>query len=68
VLAAKLAAFNLLPLPPLNGGMIVVSVLGWKKGLPEKILIAVCWVGLTLVVMLFGYWAAQFATIIWELL
>lgn len=36
LVAAKFAAFNLLPLPMLNGGDITLAILNWIKPLPEK--------------------------------
>ena len=34
VLAAKMTAVNLLPFPTLNGGMIILTLLQWRRGLP----------------------------------
>jgi len=67
VLAVKLTAFNLLPLPPLNGGMIVTYLLGWRKELPENAEIAVTYVGLVVSLILLGYWTLQFAAIFLQL-
>jgi membrane-associated protease RseP (regulator of RpoE activity) len=63
VLAAKQAAFNLLPLPPLTGGMIITYLLGWKKGLPERILVSALYVGLLLTLITFGYWILEFVAV-----
>jgi membrane-associated protease RseP (regulator of RpoE activity) len=60
VLAAKLAASNLLPLPPLNGGMIVTTLLGWRKGLPERVSLALTYMGMLVVLILLAYWLVQF--------
>jgi membrane-associated protease RseP (regulator of RpoE activity) len=61
VLAVKMAAANLLPLPPLNGGAIILTLLGWRKRLPEKAEIAATYVGLLASMILAGYWVVQFA-------
>ncbi len=63
VLAVRFAAFNLLPLAPFNGGMIVTTLLGWKKGLPEKASTVVTAIGVGLSFTLIGYWLLQFAKI-----
>lgn len=36
LIASKMAAFNLLPLPVLNGGAIVLSLLDWVRPMPLK--------------------------------
>jgi membrane-associated protease RseP (regulator of RpoE activity) len=64
VLAAKFAAVNLLPLPPLNGGTILMSMLGWRKGLPENVSIAMTYVGLCVVLTLLLYWILQIGTVL----
>jgi membrane-associated protease RseP (regulator of RpoE activity) len=61
VLAAKQAAFNLLPLPPLNGGVIVISLAGWKKRLPEMAEIMANYVGIFFAILLTGYWIIRLA-------
>jgi membrane-associated protease RseP (regulator of RpoE activity) len=61
VLAAKMAAINLLPLPPLNGGAIILTLVGWRKRLPEKAEIAATYVGLLALLILVGYWVVQLA-------
>jgi membrane-associated protease RseP (regulator of RpoE activity) len=63
VLAVRFAVFNLLPLLPLNGGMIVVYLLAWKKRLPENLSIAATCVGLLVSLILICYWLLQFAAI-----
>ena len=63
VLAAKLAAVNLLPLPPFNGGMIITYLLGWKKGLPERTLATATYVGLLIMLITCGYWLLEFAAV-----
>jgi membrane-associated protease RseP (regulator of RpoE activity) len=67
VLAAKLAAANLLPLPPLNGGVIIMQLLGWRKGLPEKVEFAATYMGLLVALILYGYWILQFAMMLLQL-
>jgi membrane-associated protease RseP (regulator of RpoE activity) len=61
VLAVRFAALNLLPISPLNGGMIVTTFVGWKKGLPDSALTAVTYMGLCMSLILIGYWILQFA-------
>jgi hypothetical protein len=56
VLAARLAALNLLPLPPLNGGTIVLILLGWKKGPPAKLQDFANQLGMWFGLFLLGYW------------
>ena len=60
VMAGKSAAANLLPVPPLNGGMIVMFLVGWRKGLPDKVSKTVWYIGLTIILILMGYWVVQF--------
>jgi membrane-associated protease RseP (regulator of RpoE activity) len=67
VMAAKLAAFNLLPLPPSNGGMILASMLGWKRGLPENVVVAMTYVGLCVLLTLYLYWIVQIGTVLLQL-
>jgi membrane-associated protease RseP (regulator of RpoE activity) len=64
VMAAKLAAANLLPWPPLNGGMILTSILGWRKGLSENVLLVMTYVGLCVSLTLFVYWIVQIGTVL----
>jgi membrane-associated protease RseP (regulator of RpoE activity) len=68
VLAAKFAAFNLLPLPPLNGGLIVADLLGWRKRLPENVSNVMTFVGMLVSLILIGYWIIQFAAVFLQLL
>jgi membrane-associated protease RseP (regulator of RpoE activity) len=56
VLAAKVAALNLLPLPPFNGGVIVLTLLGWKKGPPAKVEDFANQLGMWIALILLGYW------------
>jgi membrane-associated protease RseP (regulator of RpoE activity) len=56
VLAAKLTALNLLPLPPFNGGVIVLTLLGWKKGPPAKVEDFANQLGMWIALFLLGYW------------
>jgi membrane-associated protease RseP (regulator of RpoE activity) len=66
VLAAKLAAFNLLPVPPLNGGHIVMTFIDWAKRLPEKVTEPISFVGVLLALCVMVYWATRFAAaLIW---
>jgi membrane-associated protease RseP (regulator of RpoE activity) len=67
VLAAKFAAANLLPLPPLNGGMILTSMLDWNRGLPESVVAAMTYVGLSVVLTLFLYWIVQIGMVLLQL-
>jgi membrane-associated protease RseP (regulator of RpoE activity) len=64
VLAAKLAAANLLPLPTLNGGMITLCLLGGKRGLPEKVVTAATYVGLCMVLPAMLYWILCIAAVL----
>jgi membrane-associated protease RseP (regulator of RpoE activity) len=59
VLAAKMAAANLLPLPPLNGGVIILTLLEWNRRLPEKVLAALTTLGVLGAICLMIYWVAQ---------
>lgn len=61
VLAVKEAAFNLLPVPPLNGGAMVTYLAFWKKHPPEWASIAVAYVGVLGSLTLMGYWIVQLA-------
>ncbi len=64
VFMAKLAALNLLPIPPLAGGMSLMYLLGWKKGLPEKYQFAATYVGMLVCLLAMGYWTIQFASVL----
>ena len=64
VLAAKLAAINLLPVPPLNGGHIVMTLVEWKKRLPEQVTEPVTYVGVLLSLCVVLYWATRFAAVL----
>jgi membrane-associated protease RseP (regulator of RpoE activity) len=64
VLAAKLAAFNLLPVPPLNGGHIVMTFIDWHKKLPEKVTETITYMGIFLSLWVVLYWATRFAAVL----
>lgn len=64
LLATKIAAANLLPIPTLNGGQILITLIGWKARIPEKIGSAVSYVGLGIAMFLFLYWIFQFAALL----
>jgi membrane-associated protease RseP (regulator of RpoE activity) len=59
VLAAKIAAANLLPLPSFNGGAIILTLLQWRRGLPEKIVDGVTTLGTLCALCLMIYWSFQ---------
>jgi membrane-associated protease RseP (regulator of RpoE activity) len=59
VLAAKQAAVNLYPVPPLNGGMIINTLLEWRRRLPEKFEDAANFVGIFGFLFLPIYWTFQ---------
>jgi hypothetical protein len=59
VLAAKMAAANLLPFPACNGGVIILTLLQWRGGLPEKIVDRMTTLGALCAVCLMIYWAFQ---------
>jgi membrane-associated protease RseP (regulator of RpoE activity) len=61
VLAVKMAAMNLLPIPSLNGGAILTYLVWWRKEPPENVLIAATNVGLCLSLIVMGYWLIQLA-------
>jgi membrane-associated protease RseP (regulator of RpoE activity) len=68
VLAAKWAAFNLLPVPPLNGGMILLTLAGWRNGLSDRVVTTLTGVGLCTALLLCGYWFVQFGWLGWDML
>jgi hypothetical protein len=59
VLATKLAAANLLPFPPLNGGVIILILLQWSRRPPEKIVDGVTKLGVLCAFCLMIYWSFQ---------
>lgn len=61
VVAAKVAAMNLLPIPALVGGTIVTNLLGWRRGLPDGALTALNTAGLVVTLVLVGYWVVAVA-------
>jgi membrane-associated protease RseP (regulator of RpoE activity) len=64
VLAAKLAAANLFPVPPMNGGQLILTLMEWKRSLPDKVTAPVVWVGILACLTIVLYWAFQFAAIL----
>jgi membrane-associated protease RseP (regulator of RpoE activity) len=64
VLAAKVAAANLLPLASLNGGMIVAYLAAWRRRLPENVEIAWTCVGFGVLLILWVYWLVQIAGVL----
>jgi len=61
VLVVKQAAFNLLPLPPLNGGAILTYLAFWRRQPPEWASTMIAYVGVLGSLPLMGYWAIQLA-------
>jgi membrane-associated protease RseP (regulator of RpoE activity) len=59
VLAAKVAAANLLPFPPLNGGVIILTLLQWTRRFPEKVVDGVTTLGVLCACCLTIYWSFQ---------
>ena len=58
IIAAKVAAINLIPLPPLDGGKVLFELLLGEKWMPSKVYGFVAIVGLTasmLIILLWGY-------------
>jgi hypothetical protein len=43
--------------------MIITYLLGWKKGLPERIRVSATYAGLLLTLIIFGYWILEFAAV-----
>jgi hypothetical protein len=61
VLAVKMAAMNLLPILPLNGGAIITYLVWWRKEPPENVSNAATYVGLCVSLIVMGYWLIQLA-------
>lgn len=57
IVAAKQTAFNLLPVPPLNGGQIILILLEWRRRLPEHVRNGAHWAGVMAAMYLAGVWA-----------
>lgn len=68
VVAAKFAACNLLPLPVLNGGDILLSLIGLIKPIPTKIREYLQQVGLLIVLALMFIWVIAFCYFLYRLL
>ena len=64
VLAVKVTAFNLLPLPTLNGGAIVTYLAFWRKRPPERFSTAFTFVGILVSLTLMGYRIIQLAGVL----
>ncbi len=56
LIASKLAASNMLPLPILNGGDIVLTTIGWIKPIPTKIREYLSQAGLIIVLVILFCW------------
>ena len=62
IVASKLTAFNLFPIPPSCGWMILMTLLGWRKRLPKRAEVTLLTVGLLITVCLVGYWLVLIAS------
>jgi membrane-associated protease RseP (regulator of RpoE activity) len=62
IVASKLTALNLFPIPPSCGGTILMTLLGWRKRLPQRAEVALLTVGLTITVCLMAYWLVLIAS------
>ncbi len=60
LVATKLAAFNLLPLPVLNGGDITLAILNWIKPIPEKVRERIQMIGFIIVLLIGLLWIVAF--------
>jgi len=56
IVAAKMAAFNLLPLPPLTGGQILWNLVDWRGPLADRFHVVLAWVGIVTTLILYFGW------------
>jgi membrane-associated protease RseP (regulator of RpoE activity) len=66
IVASKLVAFNLLPIPPHYGGQILLILLGWRRGLPRRAELALIILGLLITFGLQWYWYVLIAYSAWK--
>jgi membrane-associated protease RseP (regulator of RpoE activity) len=66
IVASKLVAINLLPIPPLCGGQILMILVGWRKGLPEPATVNLIVVGMLITFGLQCYWFVLIAYFAWK--
>lgn len=64
VLTAKIAAFNLLPLPPNSGGLAVLTLFPTPSGIRSRTL--PCMFGLLIQSAIIACWVASFFAYIWD--
>lgn len=61
IVAAKMTALNLLPWPPFGGGQILISLAEWRRRLPERVVLGLNLLGLSIALCMFGLWLAALA-------
>jgi membrane-associated protease RseP (regulator of RpoE activity) len=64
IVAAKMAAFNLLPLLPLDGGQILWNLAQWRARFSDRIAIGVTYVGLLAILILSCGWLYAIARVL----
>ena len=65
LISTKFCAFNLLPIPPMNGGYALLAI-GRKLGLKERAEIALTYIGFIPVIFLWLGWLAAFLIFTWR--
>ena len=63
-IAAKMAAFNLVPLLPLDGGQILWNLAQWRTRFSDRIGVGATFVGMIAVLILYAGWLYAFARVL----